>query len=255
MTVVAVGSLKASPGATTTMLALAAVWPVGRPLLLVEADPDGGVLAARFGLSTDPGLATAAPALRRDASAEQLARHVQTLPGGTPLLVAPGSPEQTRVSLSGCATRLGGALAAGDGDALVDCGRLAVGSPALPLLAAADRVVVVIRPRVEELQYLVHRLPALREACREVVVMLVGDTPYKRADVQHALGVDPPEVLRLAADPRAAAILNGTAAGSGRALKASLLLRTARQAADRLAAPPGEPRGWEPQLRREAARR
>lgn len=184
MTVVAVGSLKGSPGATTAMLALAAVWPVSTPLLLVEADPDGGALAARFGLSTDPGRASAAPGLRRDAADVVLDRHTQTLPGGTPILVGPTSPEQARASLAGCAARLGGALAASaTRDAIVDCGRLSVGTPAAPLLAAADTLLVVVRPRLDELAPLTHRLPALAKGGARVGLLLIGEVPYRQDDV------------------------------------------------------------------------
>ena len=50
---VAFGSLARSPGATTALLAAAAVWPTS-DVTVVEADADGGVLAARFGLSLHP---------------------------------------------------------------------------------------------------------------------------------------------------------------------------------------------------------
>ena len=50
MTVWAVGSLRGAPGATTLAMGLAAAWPAttGRRCVVVEADPNGGVLAARF---------------------------------------------------------------------------------------------------------------------------------------------------------------------------------------------------------------
>ncbi len=57
MSIVAIGSLRGSPGATTMAVALASVWDrprAGAPLV-VEADPDGGVLAARSsGSATTP---------------------------------------------------------------------------------------------------------------------------------------------------------------------------------------------------------
>ena len=45
MAVVALGSVR-SCGVTTLALALAATWPKERRVLLVEADPAGGTLAA-----------------------------------------------------------------------------------------------------------------------------------------------------------------------------------------------------------------
>ena len=65
MTVVALASLKSSPGTTTAALALCQVWPSVRRALLIEADPGGGVIAARMGDSPDPGLITLAAAARR----------------------------------------------------------------------------------------------------------------------------------------------------------------------------------------------
>lgn len=236
MTVVAVGSLKGSPGATTAMLALAAVWPAPRPLLLVEADPDGGALAARFGLSTDPGLATAAPGLRREATDAVVDRHIQTLPGGTPILIGPASPELARASLDGCAQRLGGALASSaTRDAIVDCGRLSIGTPAAPLVAAADVLLVVARPRLDELALLTHRLPALADSSLTMGLLLIGEVPYRPDDVQAAIGVGLTFIGRLANDPRAAAALNGS--GGTRSLARSALVRTARAVVDQVTAP------------------
>ena len=61
---IAVGSVKGSPGATTFGLALAAQWPDSGPRILAELDPSGGDLAARFALSLSPGLVSLAAAVR-----------------------------------------------------------------------------------------------------------------------------------------------------------------------------------------------
>jgi hypothetical protein len=45
VTLIALASIKGSPGVTTAATALAASWPEGRQVLLVEADPFGGDLA------------------------------------------------------------------------------------------------------------------------------------------------------------------------------------------------------------------
>ena len=57
MTVIAVGSVHGSPGATTLALDLARLCArsPGREVLLIEADPDGGCLAARLDLAVKPG--------------------------------------------------------------------------------------------------------------------------------------------------------------------------------------------------------
>jgi hypothetical protein len=46
MGVLALCSLKAAPGVTTTAVALGAVWPAERRVLVAELDPTGGILPA-----------------------------------------------------------------------------------------------------------------------------------------------------------------------------------------------------------------
>ncbi|WP_344309775.1 hypothetical protein [Fodinicola feengrottensis] len=53
-------SLKNSPGTTTTTVALAALWPHRHWTPVIEADPAGGDLACRLGLSEHPGLTSLA---------------------------------------------------------------------------------------------------------------------------------------------------------------------------------------------------
>ncbi|MHB8341736.1 MAG: hypothetical protein ACYDB7_11270, partial [Mycobacteriales bacterium] len=52
MAVLELASAKGAPGASTTALALALVWP--RPILLVECDPAGGDLLAGYLAGADP---------------------------------------------------------------------------------------------------------------------------------------------------------------------------------------------------------
>ena len=70
MTVVALASVKGSPGVTTAATALAAAWPTGRQVLLVEADPFGGDLAPRYGSTVTGGLASLFAAARRTLTPE-----------------------------------------------------------------------------------------------------------------------------------------------------------------------------------------
>ena len=56
---VAMVSVKGAPGVTTLAVGLATRWPRGEAVV-VEADPAGGDLSARFGLAHDPGLAAMA---------------------------------------------------------------------------------------------------------------------------------------------------------------------------------------------------
>lgn len=226
MSTVLLGSAKAAPGVTTAVLALASVWPPDRPLLVVEADPDGGVLAARCGLAAEPGLATLAVAGRRSLDPGGLTRHSQSLPGpDVAALVGPPAAEQTRRALDLCAQALAGVL--GDlagADVLIDAGRLGPSTAAWPLVHASDSVLLVARPQLEELQLLPARLRALRPVACRVGLLLVGERPYPPTEVAAALDV--PVIGVLADDANAAAALGGERRGAG--LARSALVRTAR---------------------------
>jgi hypothetical protein len=215
---------RSSPGVTTAAVACAAAWP--EPVLLVEASEDGGAVAARFGLGLEPGLTTLVAALRHDRDAE-LDRHLQTVPGTSGrvrALVGPPACEPAVGLLRAAAGRVAVLLdAQADGPVLVDAGRLPPVPLTGPLLAGADRLVLVCRPRVEELQALAHRLPKLRAATREVGVLLVGDRPYGPEEVVETLQVEVVGVV--AHDPPAADALCGVA--PPRRLGRSALLRSA----------------------------
>ncbi|KPM56962.1 hypothetical protein ACG83_03870 [Frankia sp. R43] len=162
--IIAVGSLKGSPGATTLALALADRWPAGggEPLV-VEADPAGGDLAARFGLlAGGRGLVTLAAAGRRGGQARPVDDHVHELPGGLQVIPAPAGAEQASQVLAeldgGGWSLLWSAARTGGRTVIVDCGRLDPRSPTLPALRAADVLLLVGRARDDELAHLAARM-------------------------------------------------------------------------------------------------
>jgi hypothetical protein len=72
-------------------------------------------------------------------------------------------------------------LAAYPGDVLADCGRITVGAAVTPVIAAADALLFLARPSMEELYHLRERLGGLTEqlgptalAGRRVGIALVG---------------------------------------------------------------------------------
>ena len=113
---------------------------------------------------------------------------------------------------------------------LVDAGRLPATPLAAPLLEGADRLLLVVRPRVEELTALAHRLPHLTGLGPPPQLLLVGDRPYGPTEVTDTLGV--PVLGVLAHDADAADAL---AAASSRRLGRSPLLRSAAGVVDQLA--------------------
>ena len=235
---VAFGSAK-DGGVTTAVLAVAAAWPVEREVVVLELDPAGGDLAVRFGLPTEPGLVSLAAAARRDLSPETLREHVQRLPGGLPVIVAPTSAEQAQAALRVLAERLELVLRIDSGiDVLADCGRLGPPSPADAVARRAALTVLVARPTASEVAHLRARVDVLRSAQCRVGLLLIGDRPYGPDEVSAVLGV--PVIGVLADDAQGARLLGGRASGP-RALRRSLLMTSAAGVAARVAALPGRP--------------
>lgn len=228
MTLLVFGSARSSPGATTAALAVSS-W-IGDSVV-VEADPDGGVLAVRYGLAREPGLVTLAAS--RSLGEEGLLGHAQTLPGGTPVVVAPESAERTtniwRVSGSGLVAMLG---SVSEHVVVVDGGRLGPTSPSLSLLPHASVVAVVARPEPDQLLAAADRIEAISALGARAALVLVGDRPYTAAEVTAQLGCD---VLGVIADDRggANALTDG---GSTRSVRRSMLMRSARGLAEHVTA-------------------
>jgi MinD-like ATPase involved in chromosome partitioning or flagellar assembly len=225
---VALASAKGSPGVTTALVALAGVWP--RPVLVAECDPNGGDLAARFGLPPTPGLVSLASTARHGLGSERVWAHTQRLPGGLAALLGVQVSEQAE-ALGPLWPQLAGALASLEVDVLVDAGQLSHGSPVLEVLERADLVVLLARPTVEGVTHVVARLARLEQRGLAPVVVLVGEHPYSRRAVEATLRA---EGLRarvlgvLVDDPRAAAGLGGRS-GATVGLARSALVRSARQ--------------------------
>lgn len=227
-----VGSVKGSPGATTAAVAMAGRWPAGGLPIVVEADPAGGDLLARFELNAYPGLVSLAAAARRipnppapssrDAGPRALGppggeeaglvwQHTQRLPGGLPVVVGAVGGDQAKAALAALAASGGTAVVRDAADAgravvIVDCGRVDPASAAAPIIRASDAMVVVIRPRADELAHFASMQPALTGWCAKVWLVLVGDG-YRPRDVERELRV--PVLGSLPYDPKGAAALSG----------------------------------------------
>ena len=107
-------SAKASPGVTTLAALVALQWPdPTRQRCIVEVDPAGGTLAARWqhlGLSTEPGLLSLA-ASRSPLDAAALERHGQLVADNVRVIAAPPSIAQTEAALESLGDRAGVDLA------------------------------------------------------------------------------------------------------------------------------------------------
>ncbi len=241
MSLIALASAKGSPGVTTVTVALAGAWS-GR-VAIAECDPAGGDIAARFGLPTAPGLLSLASHARHQMRADHLWKHLQRLPpGGVPVLLGVQMFEQA-AALGRVWALLPPALAGLGMDVLADCGRLVPGIPAEAVVQAADLILLVARPTVEEIAKLEQRLGALEEDGRPTGVVLVGEAPYDRGTVAGRLAADglrAPVLGVVADDPDAASVLCGRPSRRRTATRShlarSLLVRSARELAARLTA-------------------
>ena len=227
MSLIVFGAARSAPGVTTLALATAS-W-LDRAIL-VEGDPDGGVLAVRYGLGREPGLVTFTAA--RAAAPDSLLEHAQRLPGGLPVVVAPETAEKSGRLWRLAGAQLSDALAALENHvAVVDAGRLSPSSPALHLVAKASLVLLVARPSAEELIAADDRLTHLAATGGRVGLVLIGERPYAPGDVATELGC---EVFGVIADDRRAA--KALAGGGGRrAVLGSALMRSARALAGTIA--------------------
>jgi hypothetical protein len=233
-------SVKGSPGVTTLAVALAACWPQPWQRLLVEADPAGGDLAARFGLPATPGLVSLAAAARRSTGPHLTWEHAQPLSGGLTVVLGPTRPDQAHAALAticgadGRAGVLGSFAGRDDMVVVADCGRLDPSSPAFPVAQAADQLLLVTRPRVDELAHAAAWADAWSGSVAARTRLLLVGAGYPAGEVSREVGV--PVLASLPVDARAAAALSGH--GSVRRRHRAPLLRAATALAAELSLDP-----------------
>jgi hypothetical protein len=216
-----------SPGATTMALALAAV----SNGVVIEAGPDGGVLAARAALSladTAPGLASLVVAAAHGPL--DVLDHAQRCASGIPVVAAATTEETVAGALRGLAAALPALRHDQATPQLVDVGRVRQASAAL--LNSCDGLVVVTAASREALACALVRLPELFGYTRRVVLAVRGPDHYSLGDVRRLvndrIGIVGVPVLALPDDPRTAQALTD----GGRLRRRSLLLQAADQVLD-----------------------
>ncbi len=239
MTTVAVASLKGAPGVTTWCCLLAATWP--RRAVVVEVDPWGGDLAARFGLAARSGWPSWAASFRRAGGEADPGQHLQHLPGGLEVLVGsrgadvpgPTSPEGRALLDWSAGTEPGG-------DLVLDVGRLPEAADvAGGWFERADVPVVVVRADAASALQLSDRAATLRaRTAGRVRVAVLRSGPHRPEEVADLGGL--PLLAVVPWDPVAAELAGGGPGGSRR-LARSALVRGAARAAGELAAHRGAP--------------
>jgi hypothetical protein len=237
MTVYAAMSVKGAPGASTTVLALACVWP--RPVLVIDADPAGGDLATLLGSadgSASWGLLDAALQARRSETGAGVlwSRAAPLTADGQVRLLGGGSESSSVVVVSEhwleivrelrmLATDTGDPV-----DVLIDAGRLQQAAPWW-MLASADVLLPMLNPTVAHVAAARRWLPELRDRVAvstdrlpALGIVCIGDRPHPPGEVADALRV--PVVGVVADDPATA---QGWTSGGERRWARSRLLRSA----------------------------
>jgi hypothetical protein len=249
---VALTSVKGAPGVTTTALALASVWPAGRRVIVVEADPAGGDIAARFGLPADPSVVTLATSLRHErasAAGAILIECCQQLPGGLAVLVEPISPTEARSALDMVADSLAGLAVDGEVDVIIDCGRIYAGvvastsgepgvwrdaSPVTRLLRRADSVLLISGGELADLGHVQAQLPALLALNSNLHLVLRPPQSWPNDEIERELDLS--TLGTLPSDSVAADVLSGRE--HGRRVDRLPLFRGAKSIAECVFVPP-----------------
>ncbi len=240
MSAVAIIGAPGTVGITTTSVLLSASVPPGHPVVLAECDPSGGDVASWAKLRDSPGWSTAVAA--GDRSWDGLQTHLQEMPSGLNVLVAPTHTAQAQVVTKEAAKRFGPLLRSmPDLTVIADCGRMVGEIP--PWALTADLVLLAVRQAASSEGATVARidrtgecLATLRTARLPVGVVVIGARPYPPGELAAALQADVFAVLP--EDPAGAALAAG-AWTVGRGAARSPLARAARPVAARLVDAPG----------------
>lgn len=234
MTVVALWSGRSAPGVTTTALALAAAWPQGRRVVMVEADAAGGELVCHHRLWAEPNLVTLAADSRSGVSVDALWASAQVLGElGVRVVAAPPDPRQASAAVAALGRAGIPALNGGHSalDVVVDLGRLDPLGPGAGIAAAAEFSFALARPSLVEAAHVRERATVLG---REVGLVAVGSGSWSPAELAEATGTS--LVAAVPADARGAEAVMG--ARGARFLSRSPLPRVMRSLAAELVGAP-----------------
>ncbi|RLV47862.1 hypothetical protein D9V37_17240 [Nocardioides mangrovicus] len=241
MAIISVMSAKGAPGATTTTLLLATLWPA--PTIVLDADPLGGDVGLRLqrsdGRAMDPdrGLLSVLPAARRGMDPVAVAQHTQEAVGGQPVLVGLPGPEQAAAVAPMWPTLIDLFSQVSDADMFVDVGQVQATSDHLAVVLGSDLLLAVYRPTAWSALHLRRRLETLEEPARErglrVGIVGIADPDQERdrqaasAAIRSGLGWVR-DYGSIAYDPRAVVMFEGVTVYRP---ERSMLARSARTVA------------------------
>jgi hypothetical protein len=166
MALVSIMSAKGAPGATTTSMLLANLWPA--PSILVDADPLGGDVALRLPgehgpLDPGQGLMSMLPSARRGLEPQTVVMHTQTALGGQHVLAGLPGPEQA-VAAAPLWSSLAQAFCRVPGiDVFADVGQVSSRSTHLAMIESSAALLCVYRANAWSAVHTRRRLESLRE--------------------------------------------------------------------------------------------
>ncbi len=228
--IVTVGSIRGAPGATSWALLIGAAWPseFEQHRVVLEADPAGGVIGARYGLGVDPGVVKFVTGMRRngsssiafEGSSRVIDEHLSVMPG-------PESGEQSRSVWADSAAEVAQRLRVDDGAWIVDIGRSDESNPCVAFAEASSLAVLVVGPRSEDLVQLPARVDSFRRGGVRVGVLVSGRCPFGASDVQDFASANAAWIV----DPRSELIDEVGLLLGGRRARRSWLWRQALEVA------------------------
>jgi len=230
--------------ATTTTMAIAAGWPTGHEMLVLEADQAGGSLAGWLGLPAQPSLATIVANAGTDAGRDQrsvletvetMARHNDS---GIRFIATAVRARAAHRAVQEAAVAVLPTLAASATSVLADVGAHRSGQPPSPALRSAAIVVVAHRQATASAAAATVRIDRLVETVEELahldatfVLAVIGRSPFDPAEIGAFLDAEVPDTVHhtvsLADDPLTAATLAGRAGVSAKRLRRLPLMRDA----------------------------
>lgn len=230
----------AGDSCTTTSVALASAWPVADDVILVEADPGGGDLAAWLDLPVTPSLSTVVTTVL-DGAWPDIERLTRLADSGLRVIPAPARIAEAGQAVGESTRSLVPALAALRSPVTVaDTGPLAPTPTSHPFVAAASVTVLVHRQSTQSsraaavrLQRLAEQIETLAAAPGGLVVAVVGAGPFDIGEIESYLAgsVGATPVVGLPVDDLSAAVFGGRTGVSERRLARLPLVRASRDLA------------------------
>lgn len=185
--IVSVGSIRGAPGSTSWALLLAAAWPDAHAVerVVLEADPAGGVLGARYGFGVDPGVVRLVTSARRNDSPDlPLYDIARNLDDGMWVIPGPESAERARGVWNESAVEVAQRLSVDDRVWVLDLGRLEETNPSCAFVRHAAMTVLVVGPRSEDLVQLPSRVDSLRVAATgSIGVLVAGRSGFDQVEI------------------------------------------------------------------------